>query len=212
MKNKKFLGFVVVAVVVLSAMALHAWTISLPRTGQTGCWDATGASISCTGTGQDGEFLNGTAWPSPRFTSATNTMTDNLTGLMWFRAGNTPTIGSCTGGVMNWTSALTYVACLNSAAAYGFTDWRLPNVAEINMLINANEFGSGVYTWLTAQGFTSMQVGSSVFYWTNTTYANQPQKAWVITLREQKVNEPSSAATKSTATSRYILPVRGGII
>ncbi|MBV6341840.1 hypothetical protein HWQ67_09605, partial [Candidatus Magnetobacterium casensis] len=50
-----------------------AGTIELPRTGQTSTY----------ATGDDGAIQAGVAWPSPRFTAATNTVTDNLTGLVW---------------------------------------------------------------------------------------------------------------------------------
>lgn len=70
------------------------------RTGQTGCWDASGTSISCTGTGQDGDHLAGVAWPSPRFTNnGDGTVTDNLTGLIWL------TNADCF-GTRTWTQAL----------------------------------------------------------------------------------------------------------
>ena len=61
-----------------------ACTVHLPRTGQTTCWDNSGNQIPCAGTGQDGEIKAGEPWPEPRFTdNGDETMTDNLTGLMW---------------------------------------------------------------------------------------------------------------------------------
>lgn len=45
-----------------------AGTNQLPQTGQTKCYDTTGAEIPCAGTGQDGEIQVGVAWPEPRFT------------------------------------------------------------------------------------------------------------------------------------------------
>lgn len=41
--------------------------IILPKTGQVACFDSNGTSISCAGTGQDGELQIGAAWPQPRF-------------------------------------------------------------------------------------------------------------------------------------------------
>jgi hypothetical protein len=56
------------------------------KTGQTGCWDSSGAVIACAGTGQDGELQKGAALPSPRFTdNGDGTVTDNLTGLIWLK-------------------------------------------------------------------------------------------------------------------------------
>ena len=63
--------------------------ISLPKTGQTTCWDTIGNVIPCPGTGQDGEIQAGVAWPSPRFNDNGNgTVTDKLTGLMWTQNAN----------------------------------------------------------------------------------------------------------------------------
>jgi hypothetical protein len=67
----------------------RATQTAVPKTGQTGCWDASGNPVSCTGTGQDGEKLKGVALLSPRFTDNSNgTVTDNLTGLIWLKNAN----------------------------------------------------------------------------------------------------------------------------
>src|SRR6202008_569829 len=38
----------------------------LPKTGQITCYNSNGTTISCAGTGQDGEIQAGLNWPSPR--------------------------------------------------------------------------------------------------------------------------------------------------
>ena len=40
-------------------LAFAAHPAQVAQTGQTVCWDASGASISCLGTGQDGELKAG---------------------------------------------------------------------------------------------------------------------------------------------------------
>ena len=45
--------------------SLGSSIISLPRTGQTTCYDTSGTPIACAGTGQDGELQMGAAWPNP---------------------------------------------------------------------------------------------------------------------------------------------------
>lgn len=43
-----------------------------------------GTEIPWAGTGQDVELQHGVTWPNPRFTyNGDDTVTDNLTGLMW---------------------------------------------------------------------------------------------------------------------------------
>ncbi|MBF0593031.1 MAG: DUF1566 domain-containing protein, partial [Nitrospirae bacterium] len=108
--------------------SLFAGTVSLPQTGQTTSYYA----------GDDGALQKGVAWPNPRFTfNSDQTVTDNLTGLVWTKDAGTPTVGSCTGGAMTWQAALTYVACLNTAKYLGYNDWRMPNVNELESLVNA---------------------------------------------------------------------------
>ncbi len=78
--------------------SLDSSIISLPKTGQTTCYDASGSSISsiaCDGTGQDSELQKGVAWPNPRFTNPGGTtpvngniVLDKLTGLEWTKDGN----------------------------------------------------------------------------------------------------------------------------
>ena len=84
----------------LYALALPA---RVPKTGQTQCYDAS-AAIDCAGTGQDGAFQKGVAWPNPRFTDNSNgTVTDNLTGLIWLKNAN------CFGSNRLWATALSDV-------------------------------------------------------------------------------------------------------
>ncbi|MBF0591713.1 MAG: hypothetical protein HQL02_06460, partial [Nitrospirae bacterium] len=106
--------------------AAYAGTIQLPQTGQTTCYDASGKSIPCTGTGQDGALQNGVAWPNPRFTdNGDKTITDNLTGLVWSKVASTPTVGSCTGGKMIWQAALDYIVCLNNLTMSYFIPYHI---------------------------------------------------------------------------------------
>jgi len=133
------------------------------KTGQTTCWDADGNQISCAGTGQDGELQTGVAWPNPRFTDNGNgTVKDNLTGLIWLKNAN-----PC--GLKSWADALAYCNSLASGTA-GLTDvskagdWRLPNVKELQSLIDFNSFNPAIAA---DNPFTDVQ---SEYYWSNTQY------------------------------------------
>jgi hypothetical protein len=56
------------------------------RLGRLLYYDAGGVLIDCEGTGQDGGYQKGVEWPEPRFSDHDDgTVTDNLTGLMWFK-------------------------------------------------------------------------------------------------------------------------------
>jgi len=146
----------------------------------------------------------GVAWPSPRFTLAVAgsgvVITDNLTGLMWASDGNAPGPVACTPGTTKaWQAALDYVACLNTNSYLGYTDWRLPNVIELESLGNMGEVNSA--TWLNGLGFTNVQPTA---YWSSTTVTSNTAQAWSVFM---DVIEPF-AVTKSV--NNYVLPVRTG--
>jgi hypothetical protein len=148
--------------------------ICLAKTGQTTCWDANGNEIPCAGTGQDGDLQTGVAWPNPRFTDKGNgTVKDNLTGLIWLKNAN-----PC--GLNSWADALAYCNTLANGTA-GLTDgsqtgdWRLPNVKELQSLIDFNSYNPGLSA---GYPFTDVQSdfnpdgdpNSPYWYWANTQY------------------------------------------
>ncbi len=168
----------------LSGLIAVAQAVDLPQTGQVTCYDAGGSVTTCPGTGQDGDTLAGVAWPSPRFTdNSDGTVTDNLTGLIWLKDGN------C-GGTRNWSNALTFANSLydgwtgdGSGGDCNLSDgssaggWRLPNVNELESLINAEETNTA--TWLNTQGFTNVQSGN---HWSSSTYAGSASNAWNVVM------------------------------
>lgn len=186
MKSKSvFLAFLVVLIFALTAFA---GTVQLPQTGQTKCYDSAGAEIACAGTGQDGDIRAGVAWPEPRFVitycnatapcadqssdcdanPSTDVVTDKLTGLMWPKNGNLA-------GAMTWYSAIDYA---NNLTLCGHSDWRLPNVNELESLVNSNMPYANA--WLNTQGFNN--VLSS--YWSSTTYAKDIYSAWYVAMHK----------------------------
>ncbi len=166
---------------------------TIPRTGQTTSY----------ATDDDGALQKGVVWPSPRFTdNGDQTVTDNLTGLMWTKDGSTPTAGSCTGGAINWTSALNYVACLNTSNYQGHNDWRLPNRTELRSLINYGQANTSVWLNNSAQGFSNVQAAS---YWTSTTYAGYTSEAWMV-----QMQDGSDTGGDKSSASNNVWPVRTG--
>jgi hypothetical protein len=180
--------------------------INLPQTGQTKCYNASGAEIPCSGTGQDGEFQVGVDWPDPRFTVSGDCVTDNLTGLMWAKNGNLPN------EARTWQGALEYVTSLNSTGVLcGYTDWRLPNINELESLINAGE--ADFAAWLNSQGFINVphdDLYGLYGYWSSTTIAItvgfSNEEAWIVLFPEGGLN----SAIKSYSGSVYVWPVRSG--
>ena len=186
-----------------------AGSVALPQTGQTTCYDTSGNVTNCTGTGQDGESQAGVSWPSPRFTkNADMTITDNLTGLVWVPDGNIMPVqapgwdpdGSILDGKVTWQHALDYVAKLNAEKYLGHNDWRLPNVNELESLINAGEIDSS--NWLNTQGFTNVKPD---YYWSSTSYSNVTLYAWLVYMVDGYVD-----GYDKSSDDFYVWPLRAG--
>ena len=168
---------------------------TVPKTGQTGCWDADGHQIDCAGTGQDGEYQTGVA-ADPRFTdNGDGTVKDNLTGLIWLKNAN------CF-GEQNWMSALSDANTLASGTC-GLTDgsvagdWRLPNVKELQSLL---DFGGPDPSLPPGHPFSGVGYTN---YWSSTTYTFDPSGARVVGL-----GGGDGGYYKSSL--QFVWPVRGG--
>jgi hypothetical protein len=92
------------------------------------------------------------------------TITDNLSGLIWqnIQPSNT----------MSWEEALDYAAALTLA---GKSDWRLPNIKEIQSLNDESLFEPS----FNRSYFSNVVSGN---YWSSTTTQNSILKAWDINL------------------------------
>ncbi len=182
-------------------------------TGQTLCYDTTGTTIPCAGTGQDGELQKGIAWPNPRFTiNGDGTVTDNLTGLVWLADADCLAAG-WSWGWTTWEGALTAANTLADGTC-GLTDgsvagdWRLPNVREITSLLHygydhlsiPNTAGTG--QWAPGDPFTNVR---TAYYWTSTSYSDDPSNAWRVGAGISTL----SHSAKTDANS-IVWPVRDG--
>jgi hypothetical protein len=103
-----------------------------------------------------------TAIPA-RFTdNGDGTMTDNTTDLVWLKTPNTLTL--------TWEAALAYAENLSFAAA---TDWRLPNIKELQSLTDAALFNPCINT-------TAFPAIGLRKYWSSTSLPNQTIQAWYL--------------------------------
>jgi len=173
-------------------------TAPVPKTGQTKCYNTAGAEITCTGTGQDGDLLTGVTWPTPRFTDNGNgTVKDNLTGLIWLTNANCPAAGR------NWQTALDDVVQFNTDGTMNSndcgdtsnsgshkTDWRLPNLFELESLRDMAYFDpalsntQGTAQWTEGNPFNGVQ---SSYYWSSTTHATNTSSAWIVNMKSGSV-------------------------
>ncbi len=142
--------------------------IAYLQTGQDSCHGTDGQPISCVGSGQDGEFRMGLAWPAPRFRKRGDLVQDLLTELIWTRNAN------LAGYPLTWMEALNFVARLNETRLFGHADWRLPNRRELRSLVSHR---SRRPVLPEAHPFVNVFPG---WYWTSTTAAISPAHAWYV--------------------------------
>jgi len=140
----------------------------------------------------------GVAWPSTRFTVGTGTssncVTDTLTGLMWLKNPDA-------GVSLTWTNAVVYCKGLDgSAGRGGYADWRLPNIRELESLIN---YGTKNPALPAGHPFIGVQ---SSLYWASTTRQGTPADAWSVNFAEG----PTAYAGVKASTPYYVWAVRGG--
>jgi len=181
--------------------------IGLPRTGQTTSY----------GTGSDGNVHAGA---SRSFTdNGDGTVTDNTTGLMWEKKddaggvhdyGNSYTWSTGTDN-LNGTLVTTFLASLNGGGGFaGHTDWRLPNLNELESLRNLqavapatySQFASGCAPGCTV---TTCSCTPSSLYWTSSTYLDFPSYAWTMNFTDGDVQSNLKTDTAS------VRAVRGGL-
>ena len=170
----------------------------IEKTGQITSYSATG--------GEDGDLKKGVKWPNPRFTDNGNgAVTDNLTKLIWLKSANAF-------GKRTWEQALSDANTLSSGSA-GLTDgsvagdWRLPNVKELQSLIDFAYFNpalssaSGTSKWTSGDAFIGVR---SNYYWSSTTYSSGTGGAWHVGLAGGNVGYGRKTDTG------YVWPVRAG--
>jgi hypothetical protein len=99
--------------------------------------------------------------------------------------------------MVNWPDALSFVRALNCDKRAGFTDWRLPNIRELDSIVDILQHSPAF-----AQGLVidSNREG----YWSSTTSIYEPTYAWVLYARDGAIG-----AGHKPKADFYVLPVRG---
>ena len=141
------------------------------RTGQSRCHDQHGRETDCAGSFQDGAIRFGTAWPTPRFSVHEETVRDELTGLYWLPRAD------LTGSPVTWGQALEAVERLREQRFGGQDDWRLPNINELESLVDCSTHDPALPG---DHPFTHAGEG----YWSSTTSFFETDWAWVLYLRK----------------------------
>jgi hypothetical protein len=162
------------------------------RTNQDLCFSTTStgwgstptAEISCTGTGQDGEYQAGA--DRSYTNNGDGTISDGSTGLMWERCpyGFPGTECDFNENITLPTTFINIIAVCTNSTTGGYTDWRLPNVNELSGLLQykrlIDENGSGpldLYldrTYFPNPGYSHLQE------YTSSTRIPSSSSAWVV--------------------------------
>jgi hypothetical protein len=154
---------------------------------------ATGQTTSY-GPGSDGDLQKGLG---RSFTdNGDGTITDNVTGLMWEKKSddggvhdkdNTYTWGMTSPPyTMNGTMVTTFLAALNSGGGFaGYTDWRIPNLNELETIRNLETAGPAAYAEFNngctgGCTVTTCSCTRSTYHWSSSTYRNAQGGAWDV--------------------------------
>lgn len=165
-------------------------------------------------TGQDGDQQLGVVGPAARFTNnGDGTVTDHLTGLRWLVNANClgnqekglDQDGTENDGAVTWQHALDYVAALNAGtdtcggAASAYHDWRLPTIQELRSLIDYSQYNPALPK---GNPFSGLVVSGN--YWSATSYAGNPDGAWLVGFYG------GIGSWVDKGSTYYVWPVRAG--
>ncbi len=183
----------------------------LPATGETTCWDSSGNAISCAGTGQDGEDRKGA--PLAYADNGNGTVRDLNTGLVWEKLSDDGTVHD-KDNPYSWANAFTgHVATLNAMNFAGHNDWRLPDVRELQSIVNYQSFNptvSSAFNTNCVPGChaTTCSCTASGDYWSSTSSISDPSGAWYVGFLYGAVDAFGMSGGKSGTAS--VRAVRNG--
>ena len=155
--------------------------LGLPDTGQTGCYTCSSAAVcgplvqAFLLLGQDSGQNTGCPNDATRFVdNGDGTVTDTCTRLMWQKnMGDTNENGTLTflDDRVSWCGALGY--CHDLVLA-GHNDWRLPNIRELQSIIDYGRFFPATDPLFLGIDDTS--------YWSSTSWTPSPNLAWLVNI------------------------------
>jgi hypothetical protein len=179
---------------------------AIPATGQTKCYDDAGSEIPCNSAefpGQDGFYQAGQPMEDCYVDNGDGTVTDTCTGLMWQKdTADVSGDGTITDeDRLTWHEALKYCENLNFA---GYSDWRLPNVRELQSIITYGRIDPALHPPFQAVKY---QGGEDTWYWSSTTSIHFPDYARMVDVEGGIV--ASYPFRKGSVT--WVRAVRGGL-
>ncbi len=107
-----------------------------------------------------------------------NTITDTATGLMWSQDDS----GVDAPDGLDWEEALAYVEGLNDSNYLGYSDWRLPNVKELQSIVDYTRSPDTTDSTAIDPVFNATPMANEegaidyAFYWSGTTHSNWTER------------------------------------
>jgi hypothetical protein len=157
-------------------------TGSLPDTSQTACQDENGQVIDCAIDDdcydfQDSLTDNGCDAATRFVDNMDGTVSDTCTGLLWLKAFKDATVV----GQPLWCTSLERVEQFNNDVFGGFDDWRLPNIRELQSIM---DYGRARPAMDIELWFVDGIVGNfaRACLWSSTSLDPQPDFALVMSL------------------------------
>jgi hypothetical protein len=123
---------------------------------------------------EDGTWQEDIIQSELRFVDKGETVVDRSSGLEWTKDANPAT------KEFDWKSALGAIEIINEEKMYGHSDWRLPNIREIECLIYTEAHSPAL---LPEHPFKKVQK----YYWSSTTSTYEPTYAWVLYMEDGAV-------------------------
>ncbi|ETR68558.1 MAG: hypothetical protein OMM_04498 [Candidatus Magnetoglobus multicellularis str. Araruama] len=211
-----------------SKLLAISFTGRIPDTGQTKCYDNEkeipcpnpGEDFY----GQDGNYtinpqsftkLDDQGNDLPDSATEWTMVRDNISGLIWevktddgsihdkdntytWYDSNPETNGGYTGTNGNGTDTEDFINALNNSNYGGFSDWRLPTIAELTSIVNYQKF----YPSINESYFPKTMM--STFYWSSISHASNTGYAWGVKFNLGYGNYYGKDS------SFYVSAVRGG--
>ena len=129
---------------------------------------------------------------TPFTNNGNGTVTDSATGLVWQKCSNGQNNdANCSGtvGTLTWLNAITYCEGLTLG---GRSNWRLPNVNELVIIVDYNKATSPTINTAAFPG-TSFED----LYWSSSTAAQFTSTAWAVDFFDGYVSKNSKSSLKA---------------
>lgn len=209
------------SVILILAMSVCALAGPVPDTGQTQSYtDTFGEDSDYTINPPFYTKLDAQGNDLPDSATSWVMVRDNLTGLIWevkqakdgikdhsnphdadnvytWYDSNPETNGGYAGTPGDGTDTEDFINVLNSANFGGFSDWHLPTIKELSLIVNSGVYDAAINTHYFPNTVTSV-------YWSSTTTADDAGRAWRVYF-----NYDSYVHVSDKSSTYYVRAVRG---